>query len=103
LNGRVGLGVAMLVVSAAAASVVPDPPSRTRLALLERDTALLAPWLSRFHVRPKRKLKKVAIPPELKPWYASRAKRPEVAPSPERLLPDGPIVILVTIDALRLE
>jgi len=98
LPALVVLGV---IVLGAGTSVLVNPPSRVRIALLQRDTAFLAPWLSTFHQTSGRR--KVDIPPGLKPWYRSRAKRRDVAPSTPPLLPQGPIVIVITIDALRQE
>jgi predicted AlkP superfamily pyrophosphatase or phosphodiesterase len=43
----------------------------------------------------------VEVPRELAPWFKPRTKRPPVPKSKERLLPDRPIVIVVTVDALR--
>jgi hypothetical protein len=103
LSARGALVLALTNGCVSAAGVLVEPPSRVRLALLERDTALLAPWLTSVHGTKAKRLDKVRVPPELGAWYESRAKRPDVPPSPERLLPEGPIVVFVSIDALRQE
>ncbi|HEX6272465.1 MAG TPA: sulfatase, partial [Polyangiaceae bacterium] len=40
---------------------------------------------------------------KLRPWFESRAGAPERPPHPHRLLGDGGIVVLVTVDALRFD
>lgn len=89
-----------VVVLGAAASVVVSPPRPVRAELLERDTALLARYLKSD--APGRR-RKVAIPRHLRPWFESRTIRADVLPSDARLAPENPIVLLITIDALRME
>ncbi|HEX6273568.1 MAG TPA: sulfatase [Polyangiaceae bacterium] len=87
----------------AATAVLAPASGRVKVELLQRDTAFLVPWLGQ--VAPKQEAEAtVEIPAELAPWYARRFRRPDVPP-PEsaRLLPPNPIVVLVTIDALRME
>jgi arylsulfatase A-like enzyme len=92
--------VARVVLAVLAlASVVIPPPGKVWMELLGRDTALLARALS--GLRGLGKTKTVEIPPELKPWFEPRTKRPPVPPSKRRLLPAKPIVIVITVDALR--
>jgi arylsulfatase A-like enzyme len=92
------LGLAALVLGALL-SIALEPPSRVGVALLERDTAYLAPTLTSFRAHSDDE--QVRVPPELRPWFASRTHLPPVAPSTDRLVSGPPIVILVTIDALR--
>jgi arylsulfatase A-like enzyme len=85
----------------ACASLVLAPPSRVEIELLQRDTAFLAPTLSALHGRETPR--ETSVPPELRPWFAPRAKSPERAPHPTRLLGDRGIVVLVTVDAMRFD
>jgi hypothetical protein len=99
LTPRRLLAVRAVLAVLALASVVVSPPSKVRMELLARDTTLLARGLS--GLRTLGKTGKVEIPRELEPWFSLRTKRPPVPPSKERLLPAKPIVILITVDALR--
>jgi arylsulfatase A-like enzyme len=94
----VAFGAVSLV---ALASLVVPPPGRVVVELLQRDTAFIAPAITRLTASDA--LEEVEVPRELEPWFTPRARRPDVAPSSTRLVPGAPIVILVTIDALRLE
>jgi len=91
----------VLVTAFALASVVLPTPRQVLHELLERDLAFLAIPLSRLHAPSEQG--HVVIPRELRPWFEPRTNRPDVEPSSQRLLPPGPIVIFITIDALRLE
>lgn len=86
---------------AAAASLILTPASSVRVELLRRDTALLFPWIHPLY-DPAR-IGKVTIPPELRQWFQSREGRADLPPNSASLLPRDPIVIVVTIDALRME
>jgi hypothetical protein len=93
--------VAVLALLAVTAVLVPAP-GRVKVELLQRDTAFLVPWLAQ--VGPKEAEAPVEVPPELAPWFARRHRRPDIPPpAPLRGLPPNPIVVLVTIDALRME
>jgi hypothetical protein len=88
-----------IAVTLAMASVVRAPPSGVQVELLERDTPLLFPWLRRLYApAPARE---ITIPRELLPAFEHRSQRPDIPPPPEQLLPEGPIVVMITIDALR--
>lgn len=82
-------------------SVVLPPSSGLQVELLARDTPLLFPWLRGIYVPPE--TGEVVIPRELRPSFEKRMGRPDIAPSKVRLLPEGPIVVLITIDALRFD
>ena len=92
----VALGVSALIGFIAAAV---RPPSLVELELGRLESAILAPWLGEF--RQAVAVSDVPVPPEMVPWFERRNKRPPVPPNPRRLLPEGPIVILYTIDAFR--
>jgi hypothetical protein len=89
-----GLGVAALL------TLLVTPPRAIRARLLQRDTALVARFLPGDAAA---EMRAVAIPRELEPWYIPRTGRADVPPSGARLVPEGAIVLLVTIDALRPE
>lgn len=88
------VGLCVLVLPA----LVVRLPSRVSLELLERDTALLARALIQLHAHERIE---AAVPPELKPWFEPRAGRAAIPPHPTRIMPPAPIVIVITIDALR--
>jgi hypothetical protein len=90
-----------LAAALSAWSFVLPPSSGLQVELLARDTPLLFPWLRRVYATPR--AREVAVPPELRPSFERRAGRPDIAPSKERLLPAGPIVVVITIDALRFD
>jgi arylsulfatase A-like enzyme len=83
----------------ATVSIVKAPSNSVQVELLERDTPLLFPWLRALY--PPARTHRVAIPGELRHWFESRAKRPDIRPAAERFLPDAPVVVMITIDALR--
>jgi len=89
-----------IVVLGAMGSVILSPPRRVRAELLERDTALIARYLKSD--APGRR-RKVVISRNLRPWFEPRARRAPVPPSHSQLVPENPIVLLVSIDALRME
>jgi arylsulfatase A-like enzyme len=89
-----------LAVAIPAAIAVVSFPSSTVLAELYRlDTAVLAPWIAGFHERDVSEAH--AIPLELRRWFQKRRSGSARAASTPALLPANPIVILITIDALR--
>lgn len=100
---RAGLnmGAGAVVTAFALLSVVRPLPNGVEVEMLRRDTAFLAPWLLRLR-EPSVALE-TDVPPALRHWFQSRDQRPQIPPTPNRLLPRDGIVILVTIDALRYE
>jgi hypothetical protein len=92
----VATGLALLAVL----SLVVTPPRSIRARLLQRDTVLVARFLPDDATTGEGA---VPIPRELRPWYIPRTSRASVPPSSARLAPEGAIVLLVTIDALRPE
>ena len=97
-HGRIVAGAAALL---SATAVVFPASGRVRVELLQRDTAFLTPWLA--ELRPTAKDVRVEIPEGLAPFYERRFRRRDIPPPAVRLLPPNPIVVLVTIDALRME
>jgi arylsulfatase A-like enzyme len=98
---RIRLGTLAVLTVVSLSTLVVRPKGRVLVELLQRDTAFLAPALTR--VNAKTDVGDVEVPRELAPWFTPRAHRPDVAPSATRLVTEAPIVILVTIDALRME
>lgn len=89
-----GLGVAF-----AAFTIVREPSSAVQIELLQRDTPLLFRWLRTLYAPSK--VGGVEIPSELRHWYEPRWDRPDIPPPTKRLVSEPPIVIVITIDALR--
>jgi arylsulfatase A-like enzyme len=91
---------ARLALAVPAAIAVVSFPSSTVLAELYRlDTAVLAPWVAEFHERDSAEAG--SIPVELRYWFEKRVAKTQLPATTPALLPPNPIVILITIDALR--
>lgn len=88
-----------LAAAFAAATIVRTPSSGLQIELLERDTPLLFRWLRPLYAPSE--IGGVPIPRELRHWFENRSQRPDLHASTQRFLPEGPIVILITIDSLR--
>jgi hypothetical protein len=95
LTGRVALGAGALF---AIGGVVFPPPNAVRFELFRQPCAL-ASWALAATVW--RAPGPAAPPPPASPWFQDRSAAPPVPPTSPRLLPAGPVVVLVTIDALR--
>jgi hypothetical protein len=80
-------------------AIVIRPPGDVEVELEHIESAVLVPWLG--DVRQEETVADVPVPADMKPWFQRRKKKPPIAPHPRRLLPEGPIVILFTIDAFR--
>jgi arylsulfatase A-like enzyme len=95
-RGRAGL--AALAVFAILGVVVP-PGNAVRFELFRQPCAI-APWLLAATVWPAPRLHAaVAVPPS--PWLEDRSTAPPLPPTPPRLLGDKPVIVLITVDALR--
>lgn len=90
---RLQRGVVAVAAVAGLASVAVSPPNMVRLRLAARSGTALAPFVQRAHV-----------------WLATRSTRSHIErpveraqrpPTEPRLVPEGAVVVLVTIDALR--
>jgi arylsulfatase A-like enzyme len=89
-----------LALAIPAAIAVVSFPSSTVLAELYRlDTAVLAPWIAEFHERDAPAAR--GIPRELQRWLERPVPQARLAAVGTALLPENPIVILITVDALR--
>lgn len=89
------------VTTAASLSLAIPPSNAVQVAMQQRDTAFIAPYFTR-----EVKHTTVAnsdLPEAWRPWFEPRDKTAMRAPVRNNLLPQGGIVILVTIDALRYE
>jgi hypothetical protein len=100
LPWRRTLPVVLGLAALSLVSLLATPPRSVRARLLQRDTALVARFLPD---KASRAEGSVSIPRELRPWFRRRTGRADVPPSGARLVPEGAIVLLVTIDALRME
>jgi arylsulfatase A-like enzyme len=95
-GGRAALAV---VAAFAAFGVLVPPPNAVRVELFRQPCAL-APWvLASTLWRAPRLHAPVAAPSS--PWFADRAGGPTIAPTRPALLPAGPVVVFLTVDALR--
>jgi hypothetical protein len=89
-----------LALAIPSAIAVVSFPSSTVLAELYRlDTAVLAPWIAEFHSLDTGEAE--GIPPDLARWFTRHDAHAEAKAAGPALLPEAPIVILITIDALR--
>jgi arylsulfatase A-like enzyme len=77
------------------------PPNTVRYELFRRSCAV-APWALAYAVWPAPRLHG-PVPSPSSPWLRDRSADPPVPPSSPRLLPDSPVVVLVSIDAVRAE
>jgi arylsulfatase A-like enzyme len=100
LSFRRALAPAAVLATLSLLSLIVTPPRAIRARLLQRDTALIARLLPDDAARGEGS---AVIPRELRPWFTPRTGRADVPPSPTRLAPQGAIILLVTIDALRTE
>lgn len=91
-RGAVAAGVVLALASLA---VVPRPS--VWRSLFAAPGSLLAPYLARF--RPE----SVATPANVaqNAWFSARDRAPSIPPSSPPLLPKNPIVIFITVDAVR--
>jgi hypothetical protein len=97
---RRALAPAVALLGLSLLSLLMSPPRAIRARMLQRDTALIARLLPDDAARSEGS---TVVPRELRPWFTPRTGRANVPPSPARLVPEGAIVLLVTIDALRPE
>jgi hypothetical protein len=96
-RGRVALGTSAAV---AIAGVVVPPPNSVRCELF-REPCAVAPWVLATALWTRPKLHAPAPPTPTSDWYQSRTDRASVPPTSPRLLVDGAVVVLITIDAVR--
>ena len=94
--GRISSGVA---AAAMVVGLVLPPDNRVRAELF-RQPGAITPWILGRLVWSPPSLSR-AMPPPRSAWFADRAARPPTAPTTPRTLGDYPVVVLVTIDALR--
>ncbi|RLB60423.1 MAG: hypothetical protein DRI90_13765 [Deltaproteobacteria bacterium] len=99
-RGRIIAGVvrAIATVVAAFALVHPPPPSVTT-QLLRGSGSVLPPYLGQLHSfwLPS----SASVTPYAAAWYSDRTKLDAIAPSGPPVMGEDPIVILLSVDALR--
>lgn len=99
LQERGGPFALPLLLSLCLLPLLLPPPNRVRHELFRQPTAI-APWVLATVVwRPPSLHAPVTLPPS--PWNTDRAKDPPVSPTSPTPLPSNPVVVLITIDALR--
>jgi arylsulfatase A-like enzyme len=96
---RARVVAAAAVALAAAASLVVWPSNSVLVALSRDPTAALVPFLARLHDGSGAAA--AAAPAGQRGWFVDRRDAPPVAPSSPPLLNEAPIVVFVTVDALR--
>jgi len=90
-------GALLLGAALAVASLVAVPRPSVWRSLFDAPGSLLAPYLARFR-------SDSPVPPAAmsgNAWFASREKAPSIPPSTPSLLPKNPIVVFITVDAVR--
>lgn len=97
ISPRARLAALTALTAVAICSVVVKPRNPVALELRRQTGSSLAPWILRAQ-RPGVRVS----PPHQGQWFGDRSALPTVAPSSPPLMPQsGPIVVLITIDALR--
>jgi hypothetical protein len=87
------------VVTAFATYTVAIWPGNILLVeMLKADGAVIAPWLARLYSITRGQ---ASIPPGAKAWYSSRATQPSIPASKPTLLPEKPVIVFISFDALR--
>lgn len=78
-------------------------PSARAASLLAKSTAsVISPWIAASRERLGSRRTLVASgTPSTNPWFADRAQAPAVPPSRPPLFDEPPLVLLITVDALR--
>jgi hypothetical protein len=97
---RARIAAVALLGAAAAASLLIRPSNVVRVEMARINGSIIAPLVARL--RSAEGAGSVDVPAKLEPWFKSRADAPPVPPGP-RLLPEDPVVVLVTIDSVRAE
>jgi arylsulfatase A-like enzyme len=90
------LALGLLVIVALALGLA--PPNDVRLAMF-REPGALAPWVFSEVVWPHPKVAALTAPPS--PWFEDRSSAKPVPPSSPPLFVGQPIVVMITVDALR--
>lgn len=98
-RAQLGLRAAQLLgVLGCIATLVWPPRASVRRELVRSSGSVVAPMLARFLPAARASY---PVPPKLSAWFRDRRTEPPVPPSRPSLLPDDPIVIFMTVDALR--
>ncbi|MBI5533733.1 MAG: sulfatase [Deltaproteobacteria bacterium] len=87
------------LASAAVFGIAVPPPNSVRIQLFRQPCAL-APWVLATTLWRAPELH-APVSPRTSAWLADRSKLPDVAPTTPPLLPSPPVVVLLTIDAVR--
>lgn len=87
----------------AATSLVVWPQARVLLALLRYPAASLNGYLSQLRHNARGTPSLAEVPEAQRPWFEDRSAAPDLSPTEPPLAPARPIVILLTVDALRFD
>jgi hypothetical protein len=93
VSGRATTSLRAVAALACGAALVVPPSNAIGIELLRLSGAVVAPVLAR--------LRSIDLPGYQRAVWLDRTDAPDVPPSKPSLLPSGPVVVLVAIDALR--
>jgi hypothetical protein len=89
----------LVLAAGGAIAVGRAPDAEVRIALARVNTSVLSPMMDIIWKRPE--LPPVTVPEELRPWFQPRLAGGVVGPSSAVPIAPNPVVILLTVDALR--
>ncbi|MFH1811272.1 MAG: sulfatase [Pseudomonadota bacterium] len=83
-------------------SVVVPPPGRVTTAWSRFDGAVLMPFVGRVHARIREQMSSSAVAHAYNsPWFQDRSRLAAIPARPYKAIPENPIVIFLTVEALR--
>ncbi|MBK9259872.1 MAG: sulfatase [Polyangiaceae bacterium] len=88
----------ILVTIIAGFTVVVWPGNVLLIEMLKVDGAVVAPWVARMY---SARRGSASVPVAARAWYSDRSTLPPIPPTAPPLLGDKPVVVLISIDALR--
>lgn len=78
-----------------------EPSARAATTLATSTASVMSPWIARGRLALLQQRSTLAANRGDDPWFVGRAQAPDVPPSGPPLLGPSPLVILITVDALR--
>jgi hypothetical protein len=96
-RGRIALGATGLF---ALLGLAVPPPNAVRYELFRLPSAI-APWVLASSLWRAPAPRGPVPPPPARPWFHDRAGDPPAPPSSPRVMPEGAVVVVITIDAVR--
>lgn len=74
------------------------PGNALLVEMLKVDGSVLAPWIARLS---SIRRGTATVPPTARAWYSDRSKLPPIAASQPRLIAENPIILVISLDAIR--